>query len=102
VFGVRFLTSKRSDLLNVRVSTIGAVFLELWKRKHSTLQHEWDVDHYDENEPDRPQFYGTTVIEDPVTKLQEVLYPFVRKLAKFTTSLLFVFTMVTILAALVP
>ena len=90
------------------------MFLELWKRKHSRLQYEWNVDHYDENEPDRPQFYGTTVVrvrssndrcstltllclQDPVTKLEEVLYPLTRKFAKFATSLLFVFTMVIFL-----
>jgi anoctamin-5 len=88
-----------TPVFSITICVWGAVFLELWKRKHSTLQHEWDVDHYDENEPDRPQFYGTTVIEDPVTKLQEVLYPFVRKLAKFTTSLLFVFTMILVVLA---
>jgi anoctamin-5 len=77
----------------------GTLFLELWKRKHARLQYEWDVGHYDETEPDRPQFYGTAVVEDPVTKLEEVFYPLSRKLAKLTASLLVVFFMILLVLA---
>ena len=37
----------------------GTVFLELWKRKNAELAYEWDVEQFEENEPDRPSFSGT-------------------------------------------
>ena len=38
---------------------LGTIFLEVWKRRNATLSYEWDVDSFEETEPDRPQFYGT-------------------------------------------
>lgn len=38
---------------------VGTVFLEIWKRTNATLAYEWDVDNWEDVEPDRPQFYGT-------------------------------------------
>lgn len=37
----------------------GTLFLEFWKRKQSELAYQWDVEQFEENEPDRPEFYGT-------------------------------------------
>ena len=37
----------------------GTLFLEIWKRKQSELAYQWDVEQFEENEPDRPEFYGT-------------------------------------------
>ena len=37
---------------------VGTVFVEVWKRKNATLAYEWDVDNWEDAEPDRPQFYG--------------------------------------------
>ncbi|GFN81556.1 anoctamin [Plakobranchus ocellatus] len=65
----------------------GTVFLELWKRQKATLAYEWDVDQFEANEPDRPQFYGTRVKSDPVTSNEMWFYPFRRQLMKYTTSL---------------
>ena len=31
----------------------------MWKRENARLTYEWDVDTFDDTEPDRPQFYGT-------------------------------------------
>ena len=39
--------------------SVGTLFMEAWKRKQATLAYQWDVDQFEENEPDRPQFYGT-------------------------------------------
>ena len=39
--------------------SVGTIFLEVWKRRNATLAYEWDVDSFEETEPDRPQFYGT-------------------------------------------
>ena len=37
----------------------GTIFLEVWKRRNATLAYQWDVDNFEDTEPDRPQFYGT-------------------------------------------
>lgn len=34
------------------------IFLELWKRKNAVLAYEWDVDDFDDVEPDRPEYFG--------------------------------------------
>ena len=39
--------------------SVGTIFLEVWKRRNATLAYEWDVDSFEDTEPDRPQFYGT-------------------------------------------
>ncbi|XP_012944219.2 anoctamin-5 [Aplysia californica] len=64
----------------------GTIFLELWKRQRATLAYEWDVDQFEANEPDRPQFYGTKIKQDPVTNEAAWFYPFRRQILKFTTS----------------
>lgn len=40
----------------------GSLFIELWKRKNSKLAYQWDVNNYEDTEPDRPDFYGTKLI----------------------------------------
>ncbi|KAL3878156.1 hypothetical protein ACJMK2_030526, partial [Sinanodonta woodiana] len=39
----------------------GTIFLEMWKRHNARLAYEWDVDEFEAQEPDRPQFFGTKV-----------------------------------------
>lgn len=34
--------------------------MEFWKRTESRWAFLWDVTDYEVNEPDRPEFYGTT------------------------------------------
>ncbi len=46
---------------------IGTIFLEVWKRRNATLAYEWDVDTFEDTEPDRPQFFGTDT--RPVSKV---------------------------------
>ena len=41
------------------IHVAGTLFLEVWKRKQSELAYQWDVEQFEENEPDRPSFYGT-------------------------------------------
>ncbi|XP_069129739.1 anoctamin-7-like isoform X3 [Argopecten irradians] len=80
----------------------GTVFLEMWKRKSATLAYEWDVDNYDSNEPDRPQFFGTKVKKDPVTSEENWFYPVKKQVAKYffsASTLLFMVSLV--LASLV-
>ncbi|KAJ8310954.1 hypothetical protein KUTeg_011493 [Tegillarca granosa] len=56
----------------------GTVFLEYWKRTNATLAYEWDVNDFESNEPDRPQFYGLKFKQDPVTREENWFYPFKR------------------------
>ncbi|XP_033742824.1 anoctamin-4-like isoform X4 [Pecten maximus] len=80
----------------------GTVFLEMWKRKSATLAYEWDVDNYDSNEPDRPQFFGTKVKKDPVTSEENWFYPVRKQVLKYifsASTLLFMVSLV--LASLV-
>jgi len=39
----------------------GTIFLEFWKRHNARLAYEWDVDQFEQNEPDRPEFFGTKI-----------------------------------------
>ncbi|XP_069747516.1 anoctamin-7-like [Narcine bancroftii] len=39
----------------------GTIFLEVWKRINAKLVYGWDVDNYENDEPSRPEFYGTYV-----------------------------------------
>ncbi|KAK7489895.1 hypothetical protein BaRGS_00018917, partial [Batillaria attramentaria] len=64
----------------------GTVFLELWKRKNAELAYEWDVDQFESNEPDRPQFKGTHPKKDPVTDEWVWFYPLKRQVMKFSFS----------------
>ena len=41
------------------IHVAGTLFLEVWKRKQAELAYQWDVEQFEENEPDRPSFYGT-------------------------------------------
>lgn len=42
-------------------SHTGTLFLELWKRRSATLAYEWDVDTFEEDEIDRPDFQGQAI-----------------------------------------
>ncbi|XP_052795282.1 anoctamin-4-like isoform X2 [Mya arenaria] len=83
----------------------GTIFLEFWKRHNARLAYEWDVDQFEMNEPDRPEFFGTKLKKDPVTQEANWFYPFKRQLIKFTISasaLLFMIMLVFVsLAAVV-
>ncbi|XP_060078280.1 anoctamin-4-like [Ylistrum balloti] len=94
----RFIT----EVTDLMVCLWGTVFLESWKRKSATLAYEWDVDNYDSNEPDRPQFFGTKVKKDPVTSEENWFYPVKRQIVKYifsASTLLFMVSLV--LASLV-
>ncbi|XP_052076690.1 anoctamin-3-like isoform X2 [Mytilus californianus] len=79
----------------------GTVFLELWKRTNATLAYEWDVDNFETNEPDRPQFYGLKVKTDPITSEENWVYPFKRLILKYTGSSMVVIFMILVVFACV-
>lgn len=72
----------------------GTIFLEYWKRTNATLAYEWDVNDFETNEPDRPQFYGLKFKQDPVTMEKNWFYPFKRQLMKYFCSCTTLFFMV--------
>ncbi|KAM7291444.1 anoctamin-7 [Ixodes scapularis] len=67
-------------------TSFGTVFLEIWKRRQASLAHRWNVDHFSAEEPDRPQFYGSVAIRDPITGDLTWHYPMIRRLAKYCCS----------------
>ncbi|CAN8006180.1 unnamed protein product [Ixodes hexagonus] len=73
----------------------GTVFLEIWKRRQASLAHRWNVDHFSAEEPDRPQFYGSVAIRDPITGDLTWHYPMIRRIAKYCCSVGF-FVMMSI------
>ncbi|XP_072120674.1 anoctamin-7-like [Mobula birostris] len=66
----------------------GTIFLELWKRINAKLVYEWDVENFENDEPTRPEFYGTSVRKDPVTGDDEPYYPGTLRRTKMLLSLL--------------
>lgn len=64
----------------------GTIFLELWKRYNARLSYEWDVDQFEQNEPDRPEFFGTKLKKDPVTQQHDWFYSWKRQMLKFCIS----------------
>ncbi|XP_078078837.1 anoctamin-7-like [Mustelus asterias] len=53
----------------------GTIFVEMWKRINAKLVYEWDVENFENDEPVRPEFYGTNIKKDPVTGEIEPYYP---------------------------
>lgn len=78
------------------LSVWGTLFLEVWKRKQAELAYQWDVEQFEENEPDRPEFYGTKETVDPVTKEKDWYYPFTRRAWKILLSSVTMLFMVVI------
>ncbi|XP_065059124.1 anoctamin-7-like [Rhopilema esculentum] len=72
----------------------GTVFLEVWKRKNAELAYKWDVDSFEQQEPNRPQFYGTELQLNPITGLYEPFYPPLKKTLKSMGSMALIFFMV--------
>ncbi|KAL4230701.1 hypothetical protein ACF0H5_011077 [Mactra antiquata] len=72
----------------------GTLFIEVWKRRQAELAYKWDVEQFEEYEPDRPEFYGTKQRVDPVTNEQDWYYPFTRKAWKLFLSTMTILFMV--------
>jgi len=64
----------------------GTIFLERWKRANARLSYQWDVDTFEEQEPNRPQYYGTVMKMDPVTGDEISVYPAIRRFFKMSGS----------------
>lgn len=87
IYTTRSLAIFKIYMLKHALFLQGTLFLERWKRKNATLAYEWDVDNFEHNEPDRPQFYGLKVKKDPVTQEPNWFYPFKKQMLKFAISI---------------
>jgi len=58
---------------------LGTLFLELWKRKSNRLAYVWDVQEFEANEPDRPEFFGTTTRTVGFINFNIHIYKFITK-----------------------
>ncbi|KAF6017966.1 hypothetical protein EB796_023726 [Bugula neritina] len=76
------------------------IFMELWKRKNAVLAYEWDVKDFESSEPDRPSYYGTDTMKDPITQEDIQFYPFKYKCVKYTMSFFTFLTMVCVVFAI--
>ncbi|XP_075255533.1 anoctamin-7-like isoform X2 [Convolutriloba macropyga] len=75
------------------------VFLELWKRRNASLKYEWDVNSFEDLEPDRPQFKGDTDAMDPFTGQMVKVFPFSRKIPRLIGSFVTLLFMVCVVLA---
>lgn len=76
-----------------------SVFLELWKRRQAVLAFEWDVADFEEEEPHRPQFFGTNERPNAITGLPELFYPFTQRLKKLALSYACSLTIISLVIA---
>ncbi|WAQ99003.1 ANO4-like protein, partial [Mya arenaria] len=79
----------------VESSTLTDLFVNI----KGSFDNDWDVDQFEENEPDRPEFYGTKERIDPVTNEVDWYYPFKKRAWKIclsTGTLLFMVCIVII------
>ena len=72
------------------------VFLEMWKRRNASLKYEWDVNYFEDVEPDRPQFKGVSSAPDPFTGEIVKIFPFSRQLPRLIMSTVVILFMVCI------
>ena len=63
------------------------MFLELWKRRQSVLQWQWDLENYEEEEEVRPEFQARvkTTRVNPVTKKIEPYIPLYNRITRRVT-----------------
>ena len=48
--------------------TLGAIFMEIWKRQNSQLAYEWHVRNYEKYEPDLPGYIQKKEAEERQSK----------------------------------
>eukprot|EP00730_Choanoeca_flexa_P001321 TRINITY_DN10582_c0_g2_i1.p1 TRINITY_DN10582_c0_g2~~TRINITY_DN10582_c0_g2_i1.p1 ORF type:complete len:1022 (+),score=268.43 TRINITY_DN10582_c0_g2_i1:51-3068(+) len=77
------------------------IFLDFWKRRENFLAYDWDTRDYEDLEPIRPQFRGTTKRPNPVTGKVEKHYPASKRYAKQLGSSLTVLAMIGVVCVVV-
>eukprot|EP00045_Choanoeca_perplexa_P014448 m.170080 g.170080 ORF g.170080 m.170080 type:complete len:529 (-) comp16678_c0_seq8:1646-3232(-) len=78
-----------------------SVFLDFWKRRENFLAYDWDTRDYEDLEPLRPQFRGTTKRPNPVTGKMEKHYPAGKRYAKQMGSSLTMLSMIGVVIVIV-
>ncbi|XP_064081291.1 anoctamin-5-like isoform X3 [Macrobrachium nipponense] len=73
---------------SIAMSFWATMFLELWKRKQSVIQWQWDLENFEEEEELRPQFHEkvTSTRINPVTKKREPYLPLWKKVSRVIAS----------------
>lgn len=77
---------------------LATMFLELWKRKQSVIQWQWDLENYEEEEELRPEYEEkvTTTRINPVTNKPEPYMPLMDKISRYVASYSVILVMVNI------
>ncbi|XP_065667826.1 anoctamin-3 isoform X3 [Hydra vulgaris] len=93
------LDNEATPYFAVIICLWGTIFLEFWKQKNAELAYKWDVDTYEEEEVNRPQFRGTKVARDPFTGKLESYYPKWKRVLKSMGSLAVISFMILLVVA---
>uniref|UniRef100_A0A1I7U4D9 Anoctamin n=1 Tax=Caenorhabditis tropicalis TaxID=1561998 RepID=A0A1I7U4D9_9PELO len=93
--------TKMNAFFAVFMSIWGSVFVQVWKRNNSVLSYQWNSDDFHAIEPDRPEFRGTTMKEDPITGEDIWISPALFRYLKMFGSFFFVsFSMLIVILSL--
>ncbi|EGT45652.1 hypothetical protein CAEBREN_01561 [Caenorhabditis brenneri] len=93
--------TKMNAFFAVFMSIWGSVFVQIWKRNNSVLSYQWNSDDFHAIEPDRPEFRGTTMKEDPITGEDIWISPALFRYLKMFGSFFFVsFSMLLVILSL--
>ena len=71
----RVFDSTATFVFGIIMSLWASFFTDFWKRRQSTMAYDWEVLELEEEEPDRPDFHPTEVIEDLITGQPVKVYP---------------------------
>ncbi|CAX51677.2 Anoctamin [Caenorhabditis elegans] len=93
--------TKMNAFFAVFMSIWGSVFVQIWKRNNSVLSYQWNSDDFHAIEPDRPEFRGSKVKEDPITGEDIWISPALARYIKMLASFVFVsFSMLVVVISL--
>ncbi|XP_042885220.1 anoctamin-4-like isoform X2 [Penaeus japonicus] len=86
---------------SIAMSFWATMFLELWKRKQSVIQWQWDLENYEEEEELRPEYEEkvTTTRINPVTNKPEPYMPLTDKLSRYVASYSVILVMLFVMLA---
>lgn len=86
---------------SIAMSFWATMFLELWKRKQSVIQWQWDLENYEEEEELRPEYEEkvTTTRINPVTNKPEPYMPLMDKISRYVASYSVILVMLFVMLA---
>ncbi|CAF0912236.1 unnamed protein product [Brachionus calyciflorus] len=92
-----FTNSFDNDLMPIFALIIciwGALFMEIWKRENSRLAYEWDVDNFEFNEPDLPEYSRKKKLRAKLESPSNKIFWRYEKYLKYLVSFLILLLMV--------